>query len=291
MAFGLRQEGLDELMAAIQGARSPVDAALEGEKHATDISLAKRKQAFAEKLAAADQEAGGVKTKQDDAALKLRAIEAARESTIVNPITGAVIKRPGSGWDYDPTTHAMIPQRIQAAGEAPPKVAPQPKETPGASAGETKAAISNLEGLLAANANSYGGLVGGGVYGAKRLAGLGGGDEKFENTTKVNQGLRAEVLRLLRSSKLGQISEGERQFMMELAGSEPSEDPTVRRLSIERLLRNAKTLDALERGENTQSAPLRATPPASSEQKPISANLPADKARRLAELRAKAAGR
>lgn len=99
---------------------------------------------------------------------------------------------------------------------------------------------SELNHLLKLNKNSYGGLAGKAKMGILSATDSGGGDQTYINTRTILTSLKSNVVENLKKTFGGQISEGERQFLIDQYGAAEGGSRVEREVAIENIRKFAR---------------------------------------------------
>lgn len=158
--------------------------------------------------------------------------------------------------------------------------------------------VKILDELSELNKKSFGGAIQGIGYKLTQKTGIGEDSEKFRNTTEIVNSLRQMVSKVLKATFGGQLSDGERAYLDTVYGAAPQYTKTereiaiknVRRMFTERLQEKQTAYESWVNSPGSASAPAEKPAEQAPSAAPVADSadyLPADKAKRLKELRAK----
>lgn len=98
-------------------------------------------------------------------------------------------------------------------------------------------AVSEIERVIKLNDNSYGGFFGNLKRKAVSAMNSGENDEKFKNTTDVINTMQGQVVRVLKSSFGGQLSDGEREYLNGIYGALPKMSIEERKIAMTNVIK------------------------------------------------------
>lgn len=93
-------------------------------------------------------------------------------------------------------------------------------------------AMTEIDRILPLNENSYGGKLGQAAFASASASGIGTESEKFKNTADVLNTMQSQVVKVLKSSFGGQLSDGEREYLNRVYGALPGMSTSERKIAM-----------------------------------------------------------